>query len=369
MKIRVVTGVLLALLLVSAVATAQSDGPQKTPDGRFTIESEVPRLGVISQDNTGTCWSFGTMSFLESEVTRITGMSVDLSEMYPVHFAYVEKAKRFIDAKGENTFGEGGLCHDVIDVIKKYGITPNDDFTGLCNGAKRHNHGEMASLLKGMSQQLAKARRRSPVWEKAYSAVIETYLGELPKTVAVGDAQLTPVEYARDYLKLPLEDYVEVMSFATEPFWTTAALKVPDNWMHYDQYLNIPVNDMMAAFDHAIGKGYSLAVDMDVSEAGFQAGAGKAKLDDALEKSVITDELRKEHFESGKTSDDHLMHIVGVAKDDEGGTWYMTKNSWGTVGPYKGYLLMSRQYVALKMLSFMVHKDGLPSELRGKLGR
>ena len=69
------------------------------------------------------------------------------------------------------------------------------------------------------------------------------------------------------------------------------------------------------------------------------------------------------------TTDDHLMHITGIAKDQNGTKYYITKNSWGADGnKFGGYLNMSESYVRAKTICVMVHKDSLPKELRKKLG-
>ena len=361
----------LVFAALISTAAAQGDGPRRTDDGKFTIEVEVPRTGVVSQDMTGTCWSFGTTSFLESEATRITGKQVDLSEMYLVPYTFLEKARAYVEKKGKNTFGQGGLAHDVVEMTRRYGIVPAESYSGLREGQKMHNHGEMEGLLKSMADQIAKARRASKRWEDAFIEVAQTYMGHLPEKITVDGKEMTPKEYADNYLQLPYDDYVEVMSFATEPFDTAVELKVPDNWMHDGRYWNVASAEMMAALDHALRNGFSVAVDMDVSEDGFKANAGMASLTAELEADgAITDAMRKEAFENGKTTDDHLMHIVGIARDDKGGVWYITKNSWGSkVGPYKGYVMMSRGYVHLKMLSFMVSKKGLPTELVQKFSK
>ena len=372
-----IRGALLALILLASPAWAQDDvGKKTTPDGRFTIDVELPRLPVLSQGNTGTCWSFATVSFVETELERITQKRVDLSEIYPVYHTYLEKAKRYVASKGKSRFSQGGLSHDIVDVVGKYGLVPQSNFDGLCEGQKTHNHSELERVLKAMLDGLVgdeKSRRRSrraPAderWVNAVKGVLDAYLGERPETVAVDGRELTPQAYAKEVLRFPLEDFVEVMSFSYAPFYDRAKLTVPDNWMDYDRYVNVPVTAMMTAIDHALDHGYSIAIDIDVSEPGFQARRGVASLPKDLEKDgAITQELREEMFKSGKTTDDHLMHIVGRATDADGKVWYMTKNSWGAVGPYKGDLYMSRNYVALKTLAVMIDKNGLPEGLRQK---
>ncbi|MCB9832875.1 MAG: aminopeptidase [Planctomycetes bacterium] len=359
---RVLRTLALGLVLAAVVNAQKADEARVTDDGRFTIVNEVARQPVQSQGQAGTCWAFGTMSFLESDLERIHQAPVDLSELFPVYNAYVEKAELMISTHGKSRFSEGGLCHDVIEGIREYGIVPAADYSGLCPGETRHQHGEMAAVLEGMAARLAKAPRTSKKWGDAYRAVLDTYIGAPPASVALGEKRMSPKQYADDVLKIEYDKYVEVMSFATSPFWTRAKLEVPDNWMGWDRYYNAPVADMMKAMDQALEKGFSVAVDMDVSERGFNPGKGVADLTEAQAKVEISDDSRLAEFKSGATSDDHLMHVVGTATDKDGGVWYITKNSWGGVGPYKGYLFMSRRYVEAKMLSFMVHADGLSAD-------
>lgn len=220
-------------------------------------------------------------------------------------------------------------------------------------------------MLEAVVEKAAESKRPSKTWNKAVRGLLDAYLGAVPATFVVDGREVTPQQYARDVLRVPVDSYVSVMSFKESPFWSHAELLVPDNWMRYEGYYNVPVDVFMAAFDHALSKGFSAAVDVDVSEKGFQAQRGVAELTPPLERDgAITDDLRQEMFDDKRTTDDHLMHVVGRARDKAGKVWYLTKNSWGGVGPYDGYLFMSRNYLALKMLSYTVHEDGLPQDLK-----
>ncbi len=369
------THFLALLALLAAPLLAQGDGFPKTDDGKFTIIKEVGRQEVLNQGNTGTCWSFATMSYLESELERINGKPVDLSEIYPVYFTYLEKGKRYIRHYGKSQLSQGGLSHDIMMIIKKYGIVPQSAYTGILPGEKGHAHSELERVIIAMAKAYAgkapkklrpgRVKRVSAKMEGAFRGVLSAYLGELPKTFKVGERMVTPKQYADEILKVPYDDYVEVMSFGYGDFGKRVELTVQDNWYHDSNYLNVNVKQMMAAIDHAVSHGYSIAADMDVSERGFNARKGVAAMPEDIEKNGVTDKWRLEMFKNGKTSDDHLMHIVGMAKDKDGKTWYVTKNSWGKrVGPYNGYIFMSANYVAAKMLSFMVHKDGLTADIK-----
>ena len=350
---------LLIVSLLSGTAVGQA-----TKMGDYTIVSQVPRLAVESQDNTGTCWCFATTSFLESELERLHGKTVDLSEMFTVRHTYVEKAKRYVAAKGKAVFGQGGLSHDVIAMVREHGIVPQSAYDGLRKGQSRHSHSEMERAVKGMIDALAKARRLSPAWSGAVGAVLDAYLGEVPKSVKVNGKTMSPKQYAHDELKIPVDDYIEVMSYSYAPFHQEAMLTVQDNWMKYDRYINLPIDDFMSTFDNALKNGYSVAVDIDVSEKTYKPGQGIGTLTDDLEKpGAVTQAVRDAMFKDKRTTDDHLLHIVGIAKNADGKRFYVTKDSWGANhGRLNGYRMLSENYIRAKVLAYMVHKDALPKQ-------
>jgi bleomycin hydrolase len=330
--------------------------------GSFVVESELPRLPVLEQGRTGTCWCFATTSFLETELARIHGKPIDLSEMFTVRASVIEKAKRYVDAKGKAVFGEGGLSHDVIAMVQQYGVLPQDQYSGLPEGSRGHEHSEMFLVIKAVLDKLVEQRRRSPHWVKAVAAITDGYLGSPPADFEMDGKRMTPVEYARDVLQFPLGDYLEVMSYSYAPFHQEAMLTVDDNWMKYDRYLNLPLDEFMAGFDHALATGFSVAVDIDVSERTYRAPEGVGTLTPDLEApGAITQEVRDEMFATKRTTDDHLLHVVGVSRDPEGRRYYIAKDSWGIKsGKLQGYRMLSENYIRAKVLAYMVHRDGLP---------
>ncbi|MCI4670249.1 MAG: C1 family peptidase [Bacteroidia bacterium] len=370
--------VLLALMLGVSSLMAQEETRKNTLDGpyEFTIEHEVAATPVKSQGRTGTCWSFSTTSFLESELIRKGNDPMDLSEMFVVRNIYREKAALYVRMQGKGQFSPGGTFHDVMNVMEKYGMVPEKVYSGRRKDSEAHNHGEMDAVLEGMLKALVKRRTLTDKWKPAVEAVLDTYLGTLPETITKGDVMYTPKTFAEDF-GIKKEDYIELSSFTHHPYYDKFVLEIPDNW-DWNQVYNLPLDELMAVMNNALVNGYSVAWDGDVSEKGFMHGKSiaivpkdpNAKLGaEVLEEMEITPEIRQEAFDNYKTTDDHLMHITGMAKDESGKLFYLTKNSWGDKSNFcGGYLYMSEAYARYKTVHIMVHKDAIPSQIAEKLG-
>jgi bleomycin hydrolase len=353
---------LLAVLSLGVGLAAQR-APALRPDD-FTIEMQLDRLPAISQGRTGTCWSFATTSFFESEVSRLRGERVDLSEMYGVYQAWLAKSDTFVKLQGKAQLSQGGLSHDLVAMARRHGLVPQSVYSGLREGQGEYDHDELEKVLTALLPIYAKAERPSDAWRVAVRGVVDAYLGQPPATFVVDGRTVTPQQYARETLGLPLDSYVELMSLESEGFGARAELMVPDNWMRDSNYWNVPIAELLENIDHALRAGMTLAIDCDVSEPTNDRGRALMRLSPQNEKREITDDFRQKLFDSRETTDDHLMHIVGRATDPDGGVWYLIKNSWGNDGPFDGHLMMSRNYLALKTLAVMVHVDGLTEATR-----
>lgn len=387
MKVKILLSILC--LAISASVFAQTELPKGKDEMKmaymFTKDSEIKTTPVKNQARTGTCWCFATVSFLETELLRLGRGEYDLSEMFIVHNAYPGKAENYLRYQGMANYGEGGQAHDVINQIRTFGIVPEEAYTGRNNGEEKHNHTEMVAVTKGMLKTMAenKSGKLSHRWEEAYKAVLDVYMGKMPENFTYKGKSYTPKSFA-DELGLKLDDYVELTSYTHHPFYTKFALEIPDNWSR-GEYYNLPMDELMTVIDNALKNGYSVAWDGDVSEHEFSQKKGYAVLpfkdwDDksAPEKEqiitspevekTVTQPDRQESFNNYTTTDDHLMHLVGLAHDQEGTKFYVTKNSWGTEQTNGGYLYMSDPYVRLKTVAIMIHKDAIPREIAKKLG-
>ncbi|MCD2259086.1 C1 family peptidase [Psychroserpens luteolus] len=359
---------LIILLFISVFSFSQ--------DYKFETTIDLEATDVISQGNTGTCWSFSASSFLESEVMRLTGKQIDLSEMYSVRHTYSQKAWNYVMRQGKTQFSQGGLAHDVINSIAEHGIVPNDAYSGLIEGKKGHNHSKMVDSLKTiLKTYLADTKTYPTNWRKDIENTLDHYLGDDITSFTYDGKTYTPQSFL-EMTTINPDDYVTITSFTHQPYYSNFILNIPDNFSNGDFY-NVTLDELVTAANHALQNGFSIELDCDVSEKTFSAKHGLAIVpanDDtsALLKvspeKDITAAYRQQEFENFNTTDDHLMHITGMLKDQNGTSYYKVKNSWGKNGlGNDGYIYMSEAYFKLKTISIMVHKDALPSNLKAKL--
>ena len=326
----------------------------------------------ISQGNTGTCWCFSTTSFLETEANRLNKIQVKLSEMYTVYWEYVEKARRYIQERGNSLFDEGSEANATTRIWKKYGVVPEDAYTGLINGRKYHNHAAMVQEMKSYLESL----KTSSSWNEdmavnTIKSIMNHYMGVPPAEITVDGKKMTPLQYLKDVVKINPDDYVDILSYMQEPFYKQVEYKVPDNWWHNSDYYNVPLDVFMATLKDIVRKGYTVSIGGDVSEPGFDRDTQCAVVPDFdIPAAYINDDARQFRFSNKTTTDDHGMHLVGYLEKD-GKDWYLIKDS--SSGSRNndpnarefGYYFFSEDYVRLKMMDFMVHKDAV-KELLGK---
>ena len=383
-----------ALLAVSAAAFSQEKpkGPQPK-DFTFTTVKEIPVTPIKNQYRSGTCWCFSSLSFLESEIIKNkaikdTTLYPDLSEMFVVRNSYHDRALKFVRLDGNLKMAAGSDFGDVFDVIKTYGIAPQDVYSGMNYGTELPVQGELDAVLKGYVEAVVKNpnRKLTPVWSKGFDGILDAYLGPIP-------ADFDAVAY-RNSLGIDLDEYVSLTSFTHHPFYEAFAIEVEDNWRWTPSW-NLPLDEFMAVIDNAIDNGYTVLWGGDVSEKGFTrqglallldteakqtsgsdqerwVGKEEEKADAEKKPSykeiVVTQENRQEAFDNKQSTDDHGMHLYGIAKDQDGKKFYLIKNSWGKTGAYNGIWYMSEAFCQQKTLNIMVNKKALPKDIAKKLG-
>ncbi len=341
----------------------------------FTPEVQMECTAVKSQGSTGTCWSFSTLSFLESELMRMGQGQQDLSEMFVVRNIYKDKAQNYLLRQGSASYGEGSLSHDVMKVLKYQGLMPEAIYSGKTKKDTIHNHGKLVNETKKLLDGFVKKKNKTTNWRAEYGALLDQHLGGVEDTFVYEGKTYTPQTYATS-LGINHEDYVTLTSYTHHPFYDSFILEIPDNYSN-GAYWNIPMEELMAIIDTALHNNYTIAWDGDVSEKSFSARSGMAILPTDITRTdlfdqpgaeiEVTQELRQSTFEDFSTTDDHLMHLIGVAHDQVGNKYYITKNSWGQIGEFNGYLMMSEAFVKLKTVGIMVHRDMIPLDIVEKM--
>ena len=348
---------LLSCVFACMASGAMAQGYQ------FTDEVKVPATPVKNQAATGTCWCFATTSFMESELLRMGKGEYDLSEMFIVRQKYINQMKDNYLRRGKGNVGQGSLSPSWMHAFEQVGIVPEEVYHGINYDSEMHNHQELASYVESISETAIKLRANSPEYQELVNSLFDIYLGKVPEKFTYQGKEYTPKSFAAS-LGLNMSDYVELTSFTHQPYYQKFDVEVPDNWEHQQMY-NLPLDEMIQTMDYALKNGYSIGWDGDVSEKGFSFINGVA-----INPEVnVTPEVRQKGYETFVTTDDHLMHITGITKDQNGTKYYITKNSWGTErNRFGGYLNMSESFVKAKTIYILVHKDAIPKEIKAKLG-
>ena len=316
----------------------------------------------VSQGLTGTCWCHNSTSFLESDIYRQTNKKLILSIMHTVYWETVEKARRYVQERGNSEFSQGSEANATIRIWNKYGVVPFEEYTGLKQGQEYHDHGqmwkEMNAYLKNIKDTSNWNEEEVLSWIKS---ILNYYLGEPPTEFEVDGKKMTPQKYLIKVVKVNLDDYVDILSLMEVPYYSIGEYKVPDNWWRDVSYYNVPLIDFMVALKNAIKNGYTLGIGGDVSEAGISAHHEVAMVPSFdIPSQYIDENARQFRFSNRSTTDDHGIHIVGF-QDREDGTWFLIKDSGsgGHTGPHAGYYFYHEDYVKLKMMNFIVHKDAV----------
>lgn len=353
---------------------------------KFTDVKIIPHTPVKNQNRSGTCWSYAGTSFVEAEILKNGGKEFNLSEMFAVRNSYKIKAINYVKLHGSANMGPGGEPHQVIESLAANGILPENAYNGLTIGTELPVHNEMDNVLETNVKAIVENKNGTltPVWKKAFEGLLDAYLGEVPANFEFDGKQYSAKSFANENVNLDPKNYVEITSFSDQENYKPFLLLIPDNW-DFEQYFNVPLDEMIETIDYALENGFSIAWAADVSDKGFNhkkgvalvpekdwskmsAGEKDSVFIEPVKQKNITPELRLQAFEDYSTTDDHSMHIIGLAKDQDGNTWYKVKNSWGTENSrYNGYFYASVPYIKYKTLAIYLNKSAVPKNISRKL--
>jgi len=385
-----------------SLAAQEAKDAAKKDSTIFTVIKENPITSIKDQNQSGTCWAYSSLGFLEAELLRMGKGTHDLCESFLVYHTYMDRADKAVRTHGDVSFSQGGSFYDAIYCLKNYGMVPQDAMPapGSLYGDSLFNFNQLDAVATAYVEALAKGKQKkiSLTWKNDLSSIYKNYFGELPTTVKAENGKTyTPQEYVSKYLGLNPDDYVSLTSYSHHPFYSKFILEIQDNWRWAESY-NLPLDEFMQVMDNAVRTGYTFAWGADVTERYFgrvdgtniayvpkdlkvrdltgsdaarwggtiETGEGaKVSSDEEL---TITQELRQQGYDNWETTDDHGMVIYGLAKDQKGTEYFMVKNSWGDYGTYHGMFYASKAYVAYKTMNILIHKDAIPAKIAKKLG-
>jgi len=391
----------LLLLVFSTSLFAQNN---ESEGYVFTDVKEVKTTSVKNQARSGTCWAYAGLSFFESELLRMGKPEYYLAPMWIVRHTYPAKAEKYMRLHGFLNLAAGGAFEDVLWVMRNFGIVPFEVYQGLNYGETRNVHAELDASTKAYTEAIMKVAQRSnstgltTAWMEGFQGIMDAYLGKRPEKFNYKGREYTPQSFKQS-LGLNMDDYVSLTSFTHQPFYSSFILELPDNWIWGVSY-NVPMNELLEITNNAINNGYSVAWATDVSERGFAYRKGLAvvpitnseemsdsdrarwiglsdreretqimNFDKTVNERKITQEMRQKAFDNFQTTDDHGMHIVGIAKDQNGNNYFKVKNSWGEEdSKYNGYLYASEAFFLYKTTTILVHKNAIPRNIANKLG-
>ncbi|MEE1287069.1 MAG: C1 family peptidase [Bacteroidaceae bacterium] len=392
------------LLMAVAAVCALPTMAQKADSLVFTTVLENPVTSIKNQNNSGTCWSYSALAFLESEVLKKdpSKKDIDLCESFLVSKTYTDRADRNVRTHGDASFSQGGSFYDAIFCMERYGFIPEGimPYPITPYGDSLFNFTNFFPPMEAYIKAIAtsNAKKINPIWKKDVQGMLDNYFGQCPTEFEYKGKKYTPQSFVKDYLQLDPNDYVSLTSYTHHPFYTQFVLEIQDNWRWATSY-NLPLDEFMRVMEEGVKNGYTFAWGADVSEDGFSRRTGKNKCvatvpdtkatagvgsdqsrwtgekagakiaqADAAGEKVITQEMRQEGYDNWTTTDDHGMQIYGIAKDQNGKEYFMMKNSWGEYGPYKGFWYVSKPYVAYKTMNIVINKNAIPKDIRKKLG-
>lgn len=314
----------------------------------------------LNQGLTGTCWCFAGTSFVESEVERITKRTIKLSEMFTVYWQYVERAKYFVEKRGNMYFGEGSESNAVLQMMKKYGAVPSYAYTGKLSGKTVHNHAKMVEEMLAYLESVKKENQwNEEIVVATIKSILNFYMGQPPTTFIYNDKTITPANFYSDVLQFNAGNYFSFMSTKEIAYNQKGLLDEPDNWWKCDDYYNLSLNNYMKLVVKSLTKGYTISICGDVSEPGYNNQTQVAIIPTFdIPTDYIDEDARQYRLENKSTTDDHCIHIVGYQLKD-GKYWFLIKDSGSGSfdGNTKGYRFYHEDYIKLKMMNLLMHKD------------
>lgn len=338
----------ILLFAVVALVVVACGGDKRRNSGhhtQFTIDKLNKITPVKSQGKSDLCWVYAMLATIESD-RLMQGDSVNLSPHYMARMMLRRELIYGYTSGGQDSISLTAMSPRLLRMLELYGAMPYDSYRSDCNyyvlcrrlsELVRHN----VRQLTGIDALL-----------KMGDDMMDEHINPMPKSVFMLGAEYTPEEFARSVC-MP-GDYQALTSFTHFRFFREQRLDVPDNRTG-ELFYNVPIDTLMNRIVATLERGYSVCWEGDITEPGFSFSLGVAQLQN--DEIDLSQTARQRMFETFRTTDDHCMELIGLARDEQGRRYFVCKNSWGTGNPYHGLMFMSFDYARMKTVAVVMKKD------------
>ncbi len=358
MKRNIIIGTLAALLIASCGNRQPSSSPANKGGGKDALPKNVRLIATTPVKNQGTsvlCWAYAMLATIESEHI-MKGDSVNLSTAYIARMMLQEKAVEYYLSQGKKPISMRGMSSMLIHYIDKYGALPYDSY----EDPKHLNYQVLCRKVEQICDRAIAQKAGIEKLRENLDGLFDQEIGYMPaKQVHMLGAEYTPLEFAHSVC-YP-EEYVSLTSFTHHPYREYFALEVPDNVQH-DPYLNLPLDEMMLHIQTAVEHGHPICWEGDISEEGFAHPKDNC-VDIQQEQRPVTPTSRQKEFEQLRTTDDHVMEIIGTFTKGKQ-RYYVCRNSWGKDWGYKGLVYLSEDYLRLKTIAVFMSEEAFLSGVK-----
>ncbi len=303
---------------------------------------------IKDQGNSDLCWAYGMLATIESEHI-MKGDSVNLSIAYIARMMLLEQAIGCYLAQGRGAIDLRGTPSMLIYYINRYGAQPYDCY----EDPKNINYKVLCRKVKHLCDIAVSKKAGIDKLKEELNELFDAEIGFMPaQRVHMLGAEYTPQEFAHSVC-YP-EEYVSLTSFTHHPFREYFALEVPNNKYH-DSFLNLQLDDLMLHIQKAVEKGHPVCWEGDISEPAFTA-TSKFLVDIQPQERPVTSALRQREFEQLRTTDDHVMEIIGTFTKDRQ-RFYVCRNSCGNTWGDQGLIYLSEDYLRLKTIAVYMSEE------------
>ena len=372
---------------------------------RFSID--IKTLKVTNQKASGRCWIFAGCNVLREIVAKKYNLKeFELSQNYVAFFDKLEKCnyllesvielrnnlseERTLDTILERGIEDGGQWDLFVNVVKKYGVVPQDAFPETYQSS---NTREIDNLLNKYVRKFAFEIRemenieeinnkKSEMMKNIYKILCSSF-GVPPKKVSFEYVNkdkeyhivkdITPQEFLEKFIGIDLNEYISIINSPTKdkPFNDTYTVKYLGNVIEGNEvkYLNLEMDRLKELVINQLKDGEPVWFGSDCSK---EAERKEGIWDDlSFDKDVlfqIDSTMSKEAMlDTRESAMNHAMVITGVNLDNGKSTKWKIENSWGDDVANKGYYVATDSWFDKYVYQAVINKKYLTEEERRDL--